>query len=297
MKTAVLLLCFIGILSENFSQKSMLKVLEVYNGCEFSAETEDGFSRDFRLLGLDCPSSETDDLIQKYHANESRKLLEEKIGDREVYVEYDLNIIAEEGYELIYAYTNDDIFLNADLLARGHVKVLETLSEHYYTDYFSEKESQAKQYEHGLWNKNFDYEAYESTAKEKEIEESAEVFKIVQQMPRFPGCENAFDSDKEIEKCAKQLMLEFIYDNLQYPPQAKSHRVEGMAVLRFIINERGDVRDIDLLRDPGYGCGEEALRIVKSMNDMSLKWIPGRQRGKPVKVLYTLPVKFGLDKD
>ncbi len=294
MKTALLLLSFIGILSDNFSQKSKLRVLEVYNGCEFSAEREDGSVRDFRMLGLDCPSSESDNMIQKYYAKESRKFLEEKIGDRYVYVEYDLTITEQEGYELVYAYTKDDIFINAYLLSKGHAKVLETLSDHYYTDYFSKKEFQSRKSEIGLWSKDFNYEAYEGNTKEMEVEESAEIFKIVQQMPRFPGCEDLIGSDKEKEKCAKEKMVEYIYRIQNYPYLAKENKVEGMAVLRFVINENGSIDKIEILRDPGSGCGEEAFRIVESMNNMEAKWTPGFSKGNPVKVLYTLPIKFKL---
>ena len=124
--------------------------------------------------------------------------------------------------------------------------------------------------------------------------EEEEIFKIVEQMPRFPGCEDMGGSDKEKEKCAKEKMLQYIYKNLKYPAIARENGVEGMAVIRFVVDKSGAVNDIELLRDPGAGCGDAAKKVVNAMNNLPQKWTPGKQRGRPVKVLYTLPVKFKL---
>jgi len=63
--------------------------------------------------------------------------------------------------------------------------------------------------------------------------------------------------------------------------------------LSLIIYEDGSVQDVELLRDIGGGCGEEAVRVAKSMPN----WSPGLQRGKPVKTAYKIPVKFRLGED
>lgn len=114
-------------------------------------------------------------------------------------------------------------------------------------------------------------------------------------MPRFPGCEDMSGTDKEKEDCAKQKMLEYIYGNLKYPAIARENGVEGMAVVRFVVNEDGSIVNAELVRDPGAGTGDAALEVVKKMNNMGQKWTPGRQRGKAVRVLYTLPVRFKLE--
>ena len=67
-----------------------------------------------------------------------------------------------------------------------------------------------------------------------------------------------------------------------------------MAVLQFVVKEDGSVGDIDIKRDPGAGCGDAAKKVVNAMNNLPQKWTPGKQRGRAVKVLYTLPVKFKL---
>ena len=67
-----------------------------------------------------------------------------------------------------------------------------------------------------------------------------------------------------------------------------------MAVLQFVVGKDGSVKDIKVVRDPGAGCGDAAEKVVRGMNNLPQKWTPGKQRGRAVKVLYTLPVKFKL---
>jgi protein TonB len=89
-------------------------------------------------------------------------------------------------------------------------------------------------------------------------------------------------------------MLEYIYNNLKYPDEAKIAGIEGRVVVQFIVERNGELTDVKAARDIGYGCGEEAMRIVNSMNTMDKKWTPGKQRGKPVRVQFTLPIQFKL---
>lgn len=120
-----------------------------------------------------------------------------------------------------------------------------------------------------------------------------EVFKVVENMPRFPGCEDIADR-QEREKCAQKKMLTFLYENLKYPVEAREAGKEGMVVVEMIIDEKGWISTAQLLRDPGYGMGKEALRVVKLMNELPERWIPGEQGGKVVKVMYNLPIRFKL---
>lgn len=118
-------------------------------------------------------------------------------------------------------------------------------------------------------------------------EEEFEVFKVVEEMPRFPGCED-LENEADKKSCANKKMLEFVYGNLEYPIEARAFEIEGTCMIRFIINENGEVTNPEIVRDVGGGCGEEALRIVKKMPN----WIPGKQRGESVEVMFTLPIKF-----
>lgn len=120
-----------------------------------------------------------------------------------------------------------------------------------------------------------------------------EIFVIAEDMPRFPGCEDKA-TKKEKEECAQKKMLEFIYANIKYPPIARENGVEGTVVVTFVVEKDGMVKDIKVLRDIGAGCGDEALRVVELMNKKDMKWTPGKQRGKSVRVQFNLPVKFKL---
>ena len=127
---------------------------------------------------------------------------------------------------------------------------------------------------------------------EPEVEE---IFKVVEQMPRFPGCENEAGDNKAKEECAKKKMLQYIYKNLNYPAIARENGVEGSCVIQFVVDKDGSVTEANLVRDIGAGCGSAALKVVKDMNNLPQKWTPGKQRGRNVKVLYTLPVRFKLE--
>lgn len=125
--------------------------------------------------------------------------------------------------------------------------------------------------------------------------EIEEIFKVVEQMPRFPGCENEIGDNRDKESCAKEKMLQFIYQNLTYPQEARDAKLEGMCVVQFVVNTKGAVTEIKTVRDIGQGCGKAASEVVHLMNQMDERWTPGMQRGKTVKVLYTLPVRFKLE--
>ncbi|MEZ4910536.1 MAG: energy transducer TonB [Saprospiraceae bacterium] len=125
-------------------------------------------------------------------------------------------------------------------------------------------------------------------------QEEEEIFKVVEQMPRFPGCEDK-GTDKEKDDCAKGKMLEYIYKNLKYPAIARENGVEGQVVIQFVVDRQGKISEAKIVRDIGAGCGAAAESVVLGMNDLPQKWTPGKQRGRPVKVLYTLPVKFKLE--
>ena len=120
-------------------------------------------------------------------------------------------------------------------------------------------------------------------------EHEREIFKVVEEAPTFPGCED-IDVKAERQICAETKMLEFIYSKIQYPPIARENGVEGTVYIRFVVERNGSISNIEIVRDVGAGCGAEASRVVELMP----KWNPGKQRGTPVRVMFTLPVKFDL---
>lgn len=118
----------------------------------------------------------------------------------------------------------------------------------------------------------------EYVAPEVEDEEvvEQEIFQIVEEMPAYPG--------------GDQKMMEYIAKNIKYPQIARESGIQGRVFVGFVVEPDGSVSNVKIMRGIGGGCDEEAMRVVKSMP----KWKPGKQRGKPVRVSYTLPVNFKL---
>jgi protein TonB len=83
--------------------------------------------------------------------------------------------------------------------------------------------------------------------------------------------------------------LEGLQQRIQYPELARRAGIEGTVFVQFVVDENGNVQDPVCVRDPGGQTCEEALRAVRAS-----KFQPGKQRGKPVKVRFSLPVKFRL---
>ncbi len=124
--------------------------------------------------------------------------------------------------------------------------------------------------------------------------EMEDVYKVVEEMPRFPGCES-LTSMEEKKRCSDKKMFEFIASNLKYPKLAKDSGLEGTCVIQFIVALDGSIENIKVVREIGGGTGEATRNVIEKMNNLPSKWISGKQGGKPVKVMYTLPVKFRLE--
>jgi periplasmic protein TonB len=121
--------------------------------------------------------------------------------------------------------------------------------------------------------------------------EAAPIFKIVEEMPRFPGCEDAVLTKKEKQDCATNRLLQFLSQNIRYPSIARDNGIEGTVVVRFVVERDGSISNAEVVREIGGGCGAEALRVVKSMP----QWRAGMQQGRAVRVQFNLPVNFRLD--
>lgn len=121
-----------------------------------------------------------------------------------------------------------------------------------------------------------------------------EIFKVVEEMPRFPGCEESAGSSAEKQSCAQKKLGEYIGQRLNYPNEAKKNGVEGIVVAGFVVSKEGYITGITIKRDIGMGCGNEVLRVLNTMNAMEDRWIPGKQRGQIVNVEMVVPVRFAL---
>ena len=104
----------------------------------------------------------------------------------------------------------------------------------------------------------------------------SEVFVVVEEMPAFPGGDNA--------------LMEFINKNIVYPKEAKDKNIQGRVIIRFEIKADGSIGEIQVIKGVDPMLDSEAIRVMKILP----KWKPGMQGGKPVNVWYSVPITFSL---
>lgn len=107
-------------------------------------------------------------------------------------------------------------------------------------------------------------------------EEDSKVYSVVEQEPQFPGGPDA--------------LVNYVSSHIKYPSIAQEQDIQGKVVLKFVVLENGSVGDVKVLQSLHPACDKEAIRVVKSLP----RFTPGKQQGKPVKVWFTLPVRFSL---
>ncbi|MDD4489161.1 MAG: energy transducer TonB [Paludibacter sp.] len=109
-----------------------------------------------------------------------------------------------------------------------------------------------------------------------EEEDTEVVFMVVESMPSFPGGDAA--------------LFKYLNDNIKYPVIAQESGIQGRVICQFVVNRDGSIVDIEVVRSVDRSLDAEAVRVIQNMP----KWTPGKQRGKTVRVKYTLPVNFRL---
>ena len=110
-----------------------------------------------------------------------------------------------------------------------------------------------------------------------EEEEAADVFYIVEDMPKFQG--GSLDDFRN-----------YIQGNIKYPPIAMENGISGTVYVTFVVNARGEIATITIVRGVDAALDNEVIRALKS----APRWAPGKQRGKPVNVSMSIPIKFIL---
>jgi protein TonB len=100
-------------------------------------------------------------------------------------------------------------------------------------------------------------------------------YNAIEKKPEFPGGMEAF--------------FKYIGNNYKTP---KVSNLSGKLYLNFVIEKDGSIVEVKILRDLGYGTGEEAVRVLSE----SPKWSPGMQNGQPVRVMYSLPITIQSSK-
>lgn len=111
---------------------------------------------------------------------------------------------------------------------------------------------------------------------EEEIEDEPTVFIVVEEAPEFPG--------------GLQALGKFISQSIKYPQIAKENGIQGKVHINFIVDDKGNITKIKVIRGVDPTLDAEAVRVVQNMP----KWKPGIQQGKPVYVSFNLPISFVL---
>jgi protein TonB len=101
-------------------------------------------------------------------------------------------------------------------------------------------------------------------------------FILVEEMPEFPGGQKA--------------LLNYLSTHVNYPEIAQENGIQGKVYVSFVIDENGNIRNVNILRGVDKSLDSESIRVVQSMP----KWKPGKQRGKAVKVQFNVPITFEL---
>ena len=112
---------------------------------------------------------------------------------------------------------------------------------------------------------------------EEEEQSSQQVFMVVEEMPEFPGGQAA--------------LMSFIAKSIKYPVVAQENGIQGRVTCSFVVNKDGSIVDAEVIRGIDPSLDKEALRVINTMP----KWKPGKQRGKPVRVKFTVPINFRLN--
>ena len=102
------------------------------------------------------------------------------------------------------------------------------------------------------------------------------VYDEVEQMPEYPG--------------GMPAMIEFLQTNIKYPEDAVKQKVEGRVMVQFVVETDGSISDVHVAKQVFPSLDAEAIRVVQTMP----KWLPGREKGKVVRVKYNLPIVFRM---
>lgn len=111
----------------------------------------------------------------------------------------------------------------------------------------------------------------------EEEPQEPDFFTIVEDMPAFPGGDAA--------------LLKFIASNVVYPPIAKENGITGVVYVSYVVDRDGSIKDVKVVRGADPFLDKEAVRVVKTLKGYK----PGKQRGKPVPVQFTIPIRFVLN--
>ena len=111
----------------------------------------------------------------------------------------------------------------------------------------------------------------------EEASDEGEIFQVVEQMPEFPG--------------GMQALMAYLSKNIKYPSVAQDNGIQGRVLVSFVVNKDGSIVEPEIVKGVNPSLDKEALRVIAGMPN----WKPGKQRGKEVRVKFTVPVNFRLN--
>lgn len=121
-----------------------------------------------------------------------------------------------------------------------------------------------------------------------EYDEEGGYYTSVRVMPVFSGCEDG--SISEQRACSNDALAKFIVSRISYPAEARENGIEGTVHSSFVVDVTGEVVEETIVVDIGGGCGDEVLRALQELPN----WTPGTVHDEPVRVQWSLPIKFNL---
>ncbi len=117
----------------------------------------------------------------------------------------------------------------------------------------------------------------QTPAQSDSIENEIVELTVVEQMPEFPGGQNA--------------LIQYLSQNIRYPLIAKENKIQGRTLVSFVVEKDGKISNVQVLRSSGdMMLDREAMRVIRSMP----RWRPGFMKGQPVRVQYQVPITFKL---
>ena len=124
-------------------------------------------------------------------------------------------------------------------------------------------------------------------------QEKDSIYTIVDEMPRFSGCEDIEGTADEKKKCAEKKMLEYIWKNIKYS-DAKGDNLQGgchLLIVSFVVEKDGCINGIEVMRGDYEILNDAYTKVVSEMPC----WAPGKHKGKPVAVRLQLPARVRLE--
>ena len=107
--------------------------------------------------------------------------------------------------------------------------------------------------------------------------EEEEIFMVVEDAPEFPG--------------GTEALLKYLREHIKYPPICRENNIQGRVLVSFVVNKDGSIVEPEIVKGVNPSLDKEALRVIAGMPN----WKPGKQRGKEVRVKFTVPVNFRLN--